>query len=123
MENDIWALEESWYSHHRDGSPDLAYALVHDDFRGWPTIASPGINKAGLIAVISEEDKNVASSEFELTQHAIQVVGSTAINHYTVEFAGKFRDGSEFNECLNVTHTWIREGTQWKLISGMAYEA
>jgi hypothetical protein len=32
MEEEIWALEEAWYTYHRDGAPDKAYTLVHEQF-------------------------------------------------------------------------------------------
>ena len=123
MEEEIWALEEAWYAHHRDGAPDRAFALLHDRFLGWPAVESLVIDKEGLIAFIREEDAGVDFCGFEFQDPSgLQVIGDTAINHYKIRFMGRNLDGSEIDEFLNVTHTWIKENSEWKLLSGMAYE-
>ncbi len=123
MEEEIWALEEAWYSHHRDGAPDKTFAMTHDRFLGWPSIDSSILDKAGLIAFIKDEDADIESFRFEFQNPSgIQVIGDTAINHYRIRFIVKNLDGSEVDESQNVAHTWIRENSEWKLLSGMAYE-
>ena len=124
MEKEIRALEEAWYSHHRDGPPEEAYALLHDNFLGWPAVDSSVVDKDGLIEFIKAEDANVESFRFEFQDpFGVQVIGNTAINHYRIRFTVRNLDGSESDETLNVTHTWIKENSEWKLFSGMAYVA
>jgi hypothetical protein len=121
---EIWALEAAWYTHHRDGTPAKAYALLHDRFLGWPAVGSSVVDRNGLIAFITEEDAGVDFCDFEFEEPSgAQIVGDTAINHYKIRFKGKNLDGSEINEFIHVTHTWVREASQWKLLSGMAYES
>jgi hypothetical protein len=123
MEKEIWTLEEAWYTHHRDGAPEKAYALVHDQFLGWPAIGSSVVDKEGLIAFITEEDAGVDFCDFEFVDPSgVQVIGDTAINHYRILFMGRNLDGSKIEESIHVTHTWIKQGSQWKLLSGMAYD-
>jgi ketosteroid isomerase-like protein len=47
----------------------------------------------------------------------VQVVGDTAINHYRIRFMGRNLDGCEMDETIHVTHIWIKESSQWKLIA------
>jgi hypothetical protein len=123
MEEEIWALEEAWYAHHSAGTPEKAFALLHDRFLGWPAVESPVVDKDGLIAFLREDDAEIDFCKFEFEDPSgVQLVGDTAINHYRIRFMGRNLDGSEIDEVLNVTHTWIKEGSQWKLLSGMAYE-
>ena len=123
MDEEIWALEHDWYGHHCDGEPEKAYALLHENFMGWPTVDSSVIDGPGMIDLITEEDKDIASCEFALEDpRGVQVVGDTAINHYKVRFLGKYNDGSDLKEVLHVAHTWVKEDGDWKLLSGMAYE-
>lgn len=123
MERNIWNLEEAWYSYHRDGAPENAYSLVHDHFLGWPAIDSSVVDKAGLIAVVTKEGAEADFYEFEFEDPlGIQIIGDTAINHYKIRFKERNRDGSEIREVLHVSHTWIKEGSQWKLFSGTAYD-
>jgi hypothetical protein len=122
LEKEIWALEQAWYAHHRDGAPDKAYALLHDRFLGWPTVDSSVLDKDGMIALITEEDAGIGVWDFELQDPTgVRVIGDTAINHYKIRMAGTKLDGSAFTEILCVTHTWIHEASEWKLLSGMAY--
>ena len=84
MEEEIWALEEAWYAHHRDGAPDKAFVLLHDRFLGWPAVESPIVDKEGLIAFVKEEDAEVDFIRFEFQDpSAVRVIGDTAINHYS----------------------------------------
>jgi len=122
MEKEIWALEDAWYTHHCNGVPEKAYDLLHDRFVGRPAIGSPIVDKDGLIAFITDEDAEIDFHTYELEPGGMQVIGDTAINHYTVRFTGKNLDGTDFNECLTVAHTWVKENTQWKFLSGMACE-
>jgi ketosteroid isomerase-like protein len=122
MENEIWALEEAWYTHHCNGVPEKAYALLHDRFIGRPAVEAGVMDAKGMISFIADEDAESDSYTFELGREGIQVIGDTAINHYTVRFIGKNQDGSEINECLRVSHTWVKENAQWKFLSGMACE-
>ena len=123
MKSEIWKLENAWYAHHRDGVPDKAYALLHDDFLGWPAVESSVVDKEGLIVFITEEDAGIDSYEFEIGNPSdVQLIGNTAVNHYRVRFRGRNLDGSEFRETIHVSHTWIKEDLQWKLLSGTAYE-
>ena len=123
MEDEIWALEKAWYTHHRDGAPDKAYGLVHDDFLGWPAIGSSVVDKAGLIAAVTDEDAGVDFCDFEFQEPlGVRVIGDTAINHYRIRFTGRNLDGSRIEESIHVTHTWIKQDSQWKLLSGMAYD-
>jgi hypothetical protein len=123
MEREIWKLEEAWYAHHRDGNPDKAYALLHDQFLGWPSTDSAIVDKDGLIEFIKAEDAGVNSYEFEFDHlTGVRVIGDTAVNHYKIRFEGRKLDGSVFREVICVSHTWIKENFQWKLMSGIAYD-
>ena len=100
------------------------YALLHDQFLGWPAIGSSVVDKEGLIAFITEEDAGVDYCDFKFENPSgVRVIGDTAINHYRIRFMGRNLDGSNFREVIHVSHTWIKEESQWKLLSGMAYDA
>jgi hypothetical protein len=123
MNSEIWKLENAWYAHHCDGTPEKAYALLHDNFLGWPSVDSAVVDKEGLIEFITDEDAEIESCEFEIGNPSdVQLIGDTAVNHYRVQFKGRNLDGSEFMEALHVSHTWIKEDLRWKLLCGMAYE-
>lgn len=123
MKEEIRALEETWYAHHRDGIPEKAFSLLHERFLGWPAVDSLIVDKDGLIEFITKEDAGIEYCDFKFEDpFDVQVIGDTAINHYRIRFMGKNLDGSEIDETIHVTHTWIKEDSQWKLLSGMAYE-
>ena len=123
MEKVIKALEEAWYTHLRDGVPDKASALLHDCFLGWPAVESQIVDKEGLINFVREEDAEIDFWDYEFENpFDVQIIGDTAINHYRIRFTGKNLDGSKIDNTIHVTHTWIKENSQWKLLSGMAYE-
>lgn len=59
--------------------------------------------------------------EFEAPS-GVQVIVDTVINHYRIRFSGRNLNGTKIDESIHVSHTWIREASEWKLLSGMAYE-
>ncbi len=123
MDNEIWNLENAWYTYYRDGEPEKANALVHDDFLGWPAVESSIVDKKGLNEFVLEEEAAIGSYEFDIGHPAsVQVIGDTAVNHYKIRFWGRNLDGSEFQDAQHVSHTWVKEGLQWRLLSGIAYE-
>jgi ketosteroid isomerase-like protein len=76
-----------------------------------------------LIKFIKEEDAEVDSYEFEFENlSGVRVIGDTAVNHYRIRFEGRNVDGSKFREVIHVSHTWVKEDIQWKLVSGLAYD-
>jgi ketosteroid isomerase-like protein len=76
-----------------------------------------------LIDFITKEDSGIDFWDFEFENpFDVEVIGDTAINHYRIRFKGRNLGGTQIDEAIHVTHTWIKEDTQWKLLSGMAYE-
>ena len=122
MEEEIWELEEAFYRNESDGNLERTYSMIHDQFLGWPEDPCPVVDKQGLIAFIKKGDSEMEYFDFKLVDKAgVRIVGNTAINHYKIDFAGKTNEGAEFRESLHVAHTWIKENSEWKLLSGMAY--
>jgi hypothetical protein len=43
-----------------------------------------------------------------------------AINYYTIHFLKKNDAGEEQKESRRITHTWVRDGSGWKILGGMS---
>jgi hypothetical protein len=73
---------------------------------------------------LAVDDAEIDFYEFEFEKPSgIRIIGDIAINHYGIRFMGRNLDGSNFRGVIHVSHTWIKEESQWKLLSGMAYDA
>ena len=59
---------------------------------------------------------------FQIEKAGIQIHGDVAITHFILQRTVDFDAGAAVKRSSRVTHTWIREDPQWKIIGGMSAE-
>ena len=121
MKDEIWTLEEQYWQYVEAGDIENYVTLWHDDFVGWPcsNLHPSGVeNIADWLRVIRDEGVQVS---YELHLEALQHFGDVAVVHYSSPIIRRYPDGRVTGEgrLLKFTHTWMRSGGQWKIISGM----
>ena len=122
VEEQIWALEEEFEAHMRDGDPDQSFAMLHDQLLVWATPAPLLADKKTMVCFLEKDLSEAGSYSCEFERVGIRVLGNIAITQFLERFTGKTSAGADFKETLQVTHTWINENSEWKLLGGMSYE-
>jgi ketosteroid isomerase-like protein len=111
IEKQIWALEHSYIVNHRNADFENLFSAWHDKFLGWPDNLTDPADKDAVIVYIRQRYPVPKSWNFQIDPKGIQVHGDIVINHYILHIAGT---------STRVTHTWIREDSQWKILGGMS---
>jgi hypothetical protein len=75
-----------------------------------------------MIGFLEKDLSGMESYSSEIERIGIRVLGNIAITQFSERFTGKTSTGADFKETLQVTHTWINENSEWKLLGGMSYE-
>ena len=122
VEEQIWALEEEFEAHMRDGDTDQSFAMLHDQLLVWATPAPLLADKKTMVRFLEKDLSGVGSYSCEIERIGLRVLGKAAITQFSEHFTGKTSTGADFKETLQVTHTWVNENSEWKLLGGMSYE-
>ena len=118
----VWELEESYYRFAKNNDPESYLSLFHDDVIGWPTHdpAPKGRNKVSqwIGAVHSDPAKDW---NYEIERLAIQSFGDVVVVHYRLrDYFVSTESGEEINsQEFRISHSWLRVGETWQIISGM----
>ena len=120
-EGTIWERERAYWQYVEKN--DLAaYAdLWHKDFLGWPSVSSAPVRKDHITDwITSQTSKGLAFKAGELKPAGIQVTGDVAFACYWITFSWLDKDGEGEAHALRITHAWLREGKDWRIIGGMS---
>ncbi len=120
VEEEIWSLEEDYISYFGDANHKAILALYHSQFLGWP---DPELHPAGkerakkyLEEKYSEPNQVVS----QISREGIRILGNIAITHYLLLLSWIDDEGIEQTRESRLTHTWIKEDSQWKIFGGMS---
>ncbi len=121
MEEEVWALEEAYFSHLYAARYEEMRALVHDRFLGWPDSAPHPIDNEGSTRFMRALVPAPTPCTFVIEREGIRVQGGVALTHYLIHVNGSDIAGATKTQTSRITHTWVNEGAGWKLLGGMSY--
>lgn len=119
-EAEIWKLENTYVSCFRDAAHDEIIPMWHDQFLGWPGSEPMPTDKNGVIGFLKKYASIPGGWSFEIEPAGIQIHGDVAITHFIIHSSVNPNTESQYNISTRVTHTWIRESSQWKILGGMS---
>jgi hypothetical protein len=120
-EQAVWKLEHSYWQDVK--ALDLASyrALWHPSFVGWPSVSSRPVRKDHITDWISANtSKGLHMESYTLEPADSQATENLVAVHYWITSRWADKDGHGEPHTLRITHTWIRVGTDWQIISGMS---
>ncbi len=121
-EHAVWDLEESYYRFAKTNDPVSYLSLFHEYIIGWPTMdrLPKGRDKVSQwISVVHSDSSKVWN--YEIERLAIQSFGNIVVVHYRLrEYFVSAQTSEEISsEEYRISHTWLRVGETWKIVSGM----
>ncbi len=119
VKEEIWAMEEAYVANVRDAKHDELQPIWHDRFLGWPDPMPLPSNKEDTARYLKERNPRPGAWNFKIERAGIRVLGNVAINHYIIHSSWMF-GGAEQKRATRITHTWIREDSQWRILGGMS---
>lgn len=120
-EQALWNLERAYW-HFVEKNDLTAYAkLWHENFLGWPSVSSAPVHKDHITDWITNQtSKGLTFRSAEFRPAAMQVTGDVASVCYWITLRWLDKDGNGAPSTIRITHTWIRAGNEWRIISGMS---
>jgi hypothetical protein len=116
--NGIWAKEQSIYAGRGKGDLQPYLSSLAKGYLSWPPLAAKPEGEDGLKATQRKMAGHAAES-LAMTLDDFTLNGDTAIIYYHTH-RSRLADGTPADETWEVTHSWVREDGQWKVLGGMA---
>ena len=110
----IWRLVESYWESAQNGDMVSLMNLLHEKYVFWPQGYTVPYNKSEIEFLFTKWLTHNRPKSYELNPHAIQIIKSIAIVHYSYNTKGNWGPGSGRSTVI-----WMKSNGEWKLIGGM----
>ena len=120
VEEEIWSLEEDYISYFGKANNDAILSLYHSQFLGWPDSRNHPGGKNSAAKFLEENYPEPTQSLFKIKREGIRVVDDVVITHYLLNLSRVDDNGVKQTRESRLTHTWVKEDFQWKILGGMS---
>ena len=120
VEEEIWSLEEDYISYFGDANHKAILSLYHSQFLGWPDSELHPADKKRAKIYLEEKYSEPNQVVSQISREGIRILENIAIAHYSLISNWVDKDGIEQKSESRLTHTWIKENSQWKIFGGMS---
>jgi ketosteroid isomerase-like protein len=119
-EQEVWQLEEKYWKYAQSYDLQSYSALWHERFVGWPRAEATPVGKSKVGAWLTRHRDAGDSLRYQLRREAVRQVDGPVVVHYSVTAKWTGKDGKTQSDELRITHTWLKDGGSWKIITGMS---
>ncbi len=119
-EKEVWQLEEDYWKFAQAYDLPSYRALWHEEFVGWPRSEAIPVGKSGIGGWLERRKTAGQSLRYRLRCEAVRQIEGTVVAHYVVYIEWLSQDGKSESDNLRITHTWMKSGGRWKIITGMS---
>ena len=121
-EKAVWKLEHSYWKDVKALDLVSYRKLWHPNFVGWPYSSVRPQRKDHITDwITAQTSKGLHLKSYELEPAASQATDNIVVTHYWCTTAWVDKNGrGEPPLKLRITHTWLRVGDGWQIITGMA---
>lgn len=119
-EREVWQLEEDYWKYAQAYDLESYRTLWHDQFVGWPRSEPAPVGKGGIGGWLERRRATGHSLRYKLERRAVRQIEGAVVAHYTVHVEWVAKDGKAESEVSRITHTWVKSGSRWKIITGMS---
>jgi Domain of unknown function (DUF4440) len=120
-EQAVWKMEHKYWEDVKAADVVSYRTLWHSNFLGWPESSATPARKAHITDWIKAYTaKGFHLSRYTLTPAASQATGDLVVTDYWLTADWVDKSGTKKREMARITHTWIRVGSGWQIISGMS---
>jgi hypothetical protein len=120
-EQTLWDLEHAYWRYVQDNNLAAYLDLWHKGFLGWPSVSAAPVRKELITDwITSQTSKSLALKAVEFKPAAIQLTGDVAVTCYWITYKWLDKNGNGAAHTLRITHTWLKDGRDWRIIGGMS---
>lgn len=122
VEEQIWALEETYFTNLYKADYEGVLALVHNQFLGWPGAVPQPMGKAESALFMEKLIPKPAICTIKIERAGIRLLGDVALTQYTLVVHCADNAAALKSQSSRITHTWVKKDTSWRLLGGMSYD-
>ena len=119
-EEKIWSLEKEYISYFKEANHKAILSFYHPLFLGWPDSELHPTDKEGAAKYLVEKYPEPIQVVFEFKREGIRILNNIAITHYLLNSSWINDEGVKQTSESRMTHTWIKDGSEWKILGGMS---
>ncbi len=120
-EQTLWNLEHAYWRYVQDNNLGAYLGLWHKGFVGWPSVSAAPVRKDHITDwITSQTRKGLTLKPGEFKPAAIQMTGDVAVTCYWITYKWLDKDGKGAAHTLRITHTWLKDGKDWRITGGMS---
>jgi len=120
VKGEIWSFEEDYISYFREANHKAILSFYHSQFLGWPNSELHPAGKKRAEKFLEENYPEPIQLVFQIKREGIRILGNTAITHYLLISSWVDEEELKQKSESRITHTWIKENSQWKILGGMS---
>jgi len=122
VEEEIWALEEAYFTNLYKANYEGVLDLVHSQFLGWPGSVSRPMDKEESARFMRKLIPGPSSCVIRIERAGIRFLDDVALTQYILHVNCSDIYGVVKIQSSRITHTWVKEGIYWKLLGGMSFD-
>ena len=122
MEDDIWKLEERYFTNLYKADYDGVLAMIHPQFLGWPGNLPKPINRDESGLFMKKLIPKPTACAITIEPAGLQQSGDTILTQYTLLVSCPEIPGKPGLRASRITHTWVRNKGRWQLLGGMSLD-
>ena len=120
-EQTVWKLEHDYWNYVKAFDLDGYRTLWHKDFTGWPYMSATPVHKDHITDWLTDyKNKGQHVESFVLKPAASRANPNGVVTFYTITEHLLDKNGKAETSTARITHTWIKSGNTWQIISGMS---
>lgn len=120
-EQAVWSLEHDYWRYVEANDLTAYRNLWHANFLGWPSMSAAPVIKDHITDWITSQTANgFAFKSIAFKPAKIQVTGDIVVACYWITSAWLDKNGKGDPRTARITHTWVRDGKDWRIIGGMS---
>jgi len=121
-QDEIWSLEEAYFTHLYQANYEGVLALVHSAFLGWPGSVPQPLSKEESARFMKQLIARPSSCSLRIERAGIRILKDIVLTQYILHARCGSMPGAAKTVSSRITHTWVKEGDRWALLGGMSYD-
>jgi len=120
-EQAVWNLEHDYWRYVEANDLTGYRNLWHASFLGWPGVSATPVTKEHITDwITSQTAKGLTFKSTAFKPAKIQVTGDIVVACYWITSAWLDKNGKGDPHTVRITHTWVKDGKDWRIIGGMS---
>ncbi len=122
VEEEIWKLEEAYFTNLYKANYEGVLALVHPQFLGWPGNLPKPINREESAQFMKKLIPQPTLCTIRIERAGFRQSVDTILTQYTLHVDCPEASGKVKTQSSQITHAWTRHKGQWMLLGGMSVD-